>query len=77
MVGVLGPLTMDIVWECPLYGLPDPKLCGIQLCLNSVWKEQHSEPAPRCSPAALASSSAGETPRVPARRPPSEVFAGK
>ncbi|MDX6328543.1 MAG: hypothetical protein QOI83_926 [Streptomycetaceae bacterium] len=42
MVGVLGPLTMDIVWECPLYGLPDPKLCGIQLCLNNVWKEQHS-----------------------------------
>lgn len=45
-VAALGPLAMDISWECPLEGLPDPKLCGVQVCLNSVWVEQSSEPRP-------------------------------
>lgn len=43
-VDALGPPAMDISWDCPLRGLPDPQLCGKQVCLNGAWTEQHSEP---------------------------------
>ncbi|WP_269857208.1 hypothetical protein [Streptomyces sp. RPT161] len=46
MVADLGPLTLDVQWECPLRGLPHGKLCGVQLCLNGAWKWQYSEPQP-------------------------------
>lgn len=45
-VAALGPLAMDISWDCPLRGLPDPKLCGVQVCLNSAWREQCSDSEP-------------------------------
>ncbi|MGW3361182.1 hypothetical protein ACWDFL_38410 [Streptomyces bungoensis] len=46
MVSVLGPLTMDVSWDCGWRGLTDFKGCGVQLCLNSVWVEQHAKSAP-------------------------------
>ncbi|AOR37147.1 hypothetical protein BFF78_17695 [Streptomyces fodineus] len=46
MVSVLGPLTMNVSWGCSWRGVPDFKNCGVRLCLNSVWTEQHPEPAP-------------------------------
>ncbi|MDQ0956632.1 hypothetical protein QFZ66_000510 [Streptomyces sp. B4I13] len=46
MVSVLGPLNMDVSWNCGWRGLPDFKSCGVRLCLNSVWTEQHAEPSP-------------------------------
>ncbi|WP_316785163.1 hypothetical protein [Streptomyces sasae] len=46
MVAVLGPLTMDVRWDCSWRGLPEPKDCGVLLCLNSVWVPQHVEPSP-------------------------------
>jgi hypothetical protein len=46
MVPVLGPLTADVSWTCGWRGLPRAKLCGLQLCLNSVWAEQCATPAP-------------------------------
>ncbi|MFF6806825.1 hypothetical protein [Streptomyces sp. NPDC012616] len=46
MVSVLGPLNMDVSWNCGWRGLPDLKSCGVRLCLNSVWTEQHAEPSP-------------------------------
>jgi hypothetical protein len=46
MVAVLGPLTMDVSWDCGWRGLPHYKGCGVKLCLNSVQVEQHTEPAP-------------------------------
>ncbi|MEU6403855.1 hypothetical protein [Streptomyces sp. NPDC046985] len=46
MVSVLGPLTMGVSWDCAWRDLPDSKGCGIQLCFNSVWCGQHTEPAP-------------------------------
>lgn len=46
MVSVLGPLTMNVSWNCRWRGLPEFKDCGVQLCLNSVWAEQYAEPAP-------------------------------
>ncbi|MGW7824870.1 hypothetical protein ACWGLF_44165 [Streptomyces puniciscabiei] len=46
MISVLGPLTMDVRWDCGWRGLPESKDCGVQLCLNSVWTGQHPEPAP-------------------------------
>ena len=45
-VAATGPLTIGISWVARLRGLPAAKLCGIQLCLNGVWTEQCSEPAP-------------------------------
>jgi len=45
-VAAAGPLSVDIAWFSPLRGLPAPKLCGVQLCLNGVWTVQCSEPAP-------------------------------
>ncbi|QMU70494.1 hypothetical protein [Streptacidiphilus sp. P02-A3a] len=45
-VAAVGPLTVDINWYSSLLGLPAPKLCGVQLCLNGVWTVQCSEPAP-------------------------------
>lgn len=46
MVSVLGPLTLNVTWDCGWRGLPEFKDCGVQLCLNSVWTEQTTEPAP-------------------------------
>ncbi|MFM9443075.1 hypothetical protein [Streptomyces acidiscabies] len=46
MVSVLGPLTLNVSWDCAWRGLPESKDCGVQLCLNSVWSGQHAEPAP-------------------------------
>ncbi|MFD8219237.1 hypothetical protein ACFV2U_37485 [Streptomyces sp. NPDC059697] len=46
MVSVLGPLTMSVSWGCSWRDVPDFKNCGVQLCLNSVWTEQHPEPTP-------------------------------
>jgi hypothetical protein len=46
MVSVLGPLTLNVRWDCGWRGLPEFKDCGVQLCLNSVWTEQIAEPSP-------------------------------
>jgi hypothetical protein len=46
MVSALGPLTMNVSLDCGWRGLSDFKACGVRLCLNSVWTEQHAEPAP-------------------------------
>ncbi|MCX4580386.1 hypothetical protein OHB41_45995 [Streptomyces sp. NBC_01571] len=46
MVSALGPLTMNVSWNCGWRGLADSKGCGVQLCLNSVWAEQYAEPTP-------------------------------
>ena len=46
MVSALGPLNMDVSWSCGWRGLSDFKGCGVRLCLNSVWTEQHAEPSP-------------------------------
>lgn len=46
MVAAAGPLGLDVHWYAGLRGLPSSKLCGVQLCVNSVWTEQCSEPAP-------------------------------
>lgn len=46
MVAVLGPLMVEVQWQLPLQGLPDGKLCGVQLCLNSEWTSQCAEYEP-------------------------------
>ncbi|MEV1062785.1 hypothetical protein [Streptomyces sp. NPDC050263] len=46
MVQAVGPLGFDVSWEGALRGLPSSKLCGVQLCVNSVWTSQCTEPAP-------------------------------
>ncbi|WP_377272702.1 hypothetical protein [Peterkaempfera sp. SMS 1(5)a] len=46
MVSGLGPPTLDVQWEGPLQGLPDARMCGVQLCLNSEWTSRHAEPCP-------------------------------
>ncbi|MFE9448898.1 hypothetical protein [Streptomyces sp. NPDC006739] len=46
MVEAVGPLGFDVAWDGALRGLPSSKLCGVQLCLNSVWDVQCTEPAP-------------------------------
>ncbi|MFJ9567936.1 hypothetical protein ACIRQQ_48985 [Streptomyces fuscichromogenes] len=46
MVSVLGPLSMDVRWDCAWRGLPESKDCGVLLCLNSFWLQQHVEPSP-------------------------------
>ncbi|MFF4629242.1 hypothetical protein [Streptomyces griseorubiginosus] len=46
MLEAVGPLAFDVAWEGSLRGLPSAKLCGVQLCLNSVWTSQCTEPAP-------------------------------
>jgi hypothetical protein len=46
MVSVLGPLSLDVRWDCVWSGLPEFKGCGVLLCLNSVWVPQHIEPSP-------------------------------
>lgn len=43
MVSVLGPLSLDVSWDCGWRGLSETKDCGMQLCLNTVWAEQTSE----------------------------------
>ena len=45
-VTACGPLSIDISWFSALGGLPSANLCGVQLCLNSTWTEQCSEPDP-------------------------------
>ncbi|MFD3499382.1 hypothetical protein [Streptomyces sp. NPDC058678] len=45
-VAACGPLSIDIDWFWALRGLPSSNLCGVQLCLNSTWTEQYSEPDP-------------------------------
>ncbi|MFG2858459.1 hypothetical protein ACGFZ9_49360 [Streptomyces mirabilis] len=45
-VAACGPLSIDISWFSALRGLPNPNLCGVQLCLNSTWTEQCSEADP-------------------------------
>lgn len=39
-VAHIGPLALHAYWYAPLRGLPAPKLCGVQLCLNSTWSMQ-------------------------------------
>lgn len=46
MVSVLGPLTLNVSWNCGWRGLSDFKGCGVKLCLNSVRAEQYAEQAP-------------------------------
>jgi len=48
MVSVLGPLSLNVEWDCTWRDLPDTpgKGCGVLLCLNSVWVPQHVEPSP-------------------------------
>ncbi len=46
MVAALGPLTLNARWDCAWRGLPESKDCAVQLCLNSVWVSQHTEPSP-------------------------------
>lgn len=46
MVEVLGPLQLNVSWDCAWRGLPVHKMCGLQLCLNGVWDEQ----SPVCAP---------------------------
>jgi hypothetical protein len=46
MVSVLGPLSLDVEWDCAWRGLSETKECGVQLCLNSTWLSQHVAPAP-------------------------------
>ncbi|WNM29652.1 hypothetical protein RKE30_04195 [Streptomyces sp. Li-HN-5-11] len=46
MVAVLGPLMLTASWLCGWRGLPEFKGCGVKICLNSVWTEQHAEPSP-------------------------------
>ncbi|MFG2133536.1 hypothetical protein ACGFNV_38050 [Streptomyces sp. NPDC048751] len=45
LVADVGPLSFDVNWYAALHGLPSSKLCGVQLCLNSVWTSQSAEPA--------------------------------
>lgn len=45
LVADVGPLSFDVHWYAALRGLPSSKLCGVQLCLNSVWTSQCAEPA--------------------------------
>lgn len=45
-VAACGPLSINISWFSALRGLPNSNLCGIELCLNSTWTEQCSEPDP-------------------------------
>jgi hypothetical protein len=45
MVADVGPLALDVHWYASLRGLPSSKLCGVQLCLNSVWTTQCAEPS--------------------------------
>ncbi|MGW5248563.1 hypothetical protein ACWEQN_32890 [Streptomyces sp. NPDC004129] len=45
LVADVGPLSFDVGWHAALRGLPSSKLCGVQLCLNSVWTSQSAEPA--------------------------------
>ncbi|MDX3382059.1 hypothetical protein PV682_11410 [Streptomyces niveiscabiei] len=46
MVSVLGPLSLDVDWDCGWRGLSEVKDCGVQLCLNSVWTQQIAVPSP-------------------------------
>jgi hypothetical protein len=46
MVAALGPLSLRVSWSCGLRGLPDAKMCGLQLCLNSTWVEQYGRFSP-------------------------------
>ncbi|MGY5045817.1 hypothetical protein ACWDE0_09185 [Streptomyces sp. 900105755] len=43
MVSVLGPLSLDVSWDCGWRGLSESKDCGMQLCLNTVRAKQTSE----------------------------------
>jgi hypothetical protein len=43
MVSVLGPLSLDVSWNCGWRRLAESKDCGVQLCLNTVWAEETSE----------------------------------
>ncbi|RAG81319.1 hypothetical protein DN069_33555 [Streptacidiphilus pinicola] len=45
VVAAIGPLALDVQWHAALRGLPASKLCGVQLCLNSVWTMQCAEPS--------------------------------
>ncbi|MFG1807452.1 hypothetical protein [Streptomyces sp. NPDC049040] len=46
MVAALGPLSLEVRWDCKWRGLPHAKMCGLQLCLNGVWGEQCIPEAP-------------------------------
>ncbi len=46
MVSVLGPLSLSASWDCAWRGLPEPKDCGVLLCMNSAFESQHGEPSP-------------------------------
>lgn len=46
LVADVGPLSFDVGWYAGLRGLPYSKLCGVQLCVNSVWTSQSADSAP-------------------------------
>lgn len=46
MVSLLGPLSLDVRWDCRWRGLSEFKDCGVQLCLNGVWRREIFEPSP-------------------------------
>ncbi|RPE38617.1 hypothetical protein EDD90_1525 [Streptomyces sp. Ag109_O5-1] len=46
MVSLLGPLSLDVSWDCGWRGLSEFKDCGVQLCLNGVWRREIFEPTP-------------------------------
>lgn len=43
MVSVLGPLSLDVSWDCGWRGLSETKDCGLRLGLNTVRAAQTSE----------------------------------
>ncbi|MGQ5648466.1 hypothetical protein ACUJ8H_00130 [Streptomyces sp. EKR5.2] len=46
MVSALGPLSMEVSWNCGWRGLSDFKGCGVQICLNCIQVDQHVELSP-------------------------------
>ncbi len=46
MASLIGPLVLDVRWDCAWRGLSESKDCGVLLCMNSVWVPQHVEPFP-------------------------------
>ncbi|MFJ8135030.1 hypothetical protein [Streptomyces sp. NPDC096013] len=45
MVSVLGLLSLNVDWDCGWRGLSESKDCGVQVCLNSIWTQQTTEPS--------------------------------
>ncbi|RPE45759.1 hypothetical protein EDD90_9052 [Streptomyces sp. Ag109_O5-1] len=66
MVSLLGPLSLDVSWDCRWRGLSEFKDCGVQLCLSGVWRREIFEPSPASS--ASGSPSATASPGRPKAR---------